>query len=285
MRRSGLWVVAIAISGQLGCKARQASVDQSPGAPKAVVPTEEELEHTVIPASEHAAMRQRLVSVLTKHPESYLTLRGETPSLDMRPRVAKPVSLRLALPGIERWVDANVGRFDLRIDDRQESIDSGKADAKGGLSYTFTQPGPAMFLFCAGPKVVPPVGALWEKVTHCTKTIVNVTDAENRSRETTVNMTHETGLPLEVTPMVAPSQLAVGSEVAVQFGYHNEELENFPVAALRPDGSIDHQTTSGSKGIAYFQISQPGRWVIRFVKNEPDGERVGELVFDIPETK
>jgi Domain of unknown function (DUF4198) len=286
MRRSGVWVVAIAVTGLVGCsKARPPNSDQSRAASKAAEPTEEEREQATMPASERTAMRQRLVTVLTKHPEAYLTLRGETPSLDMRPRVAKPVSFRLALPGIERWSDANVGRFDLRIDDRQESIDVRKVDQKGGLTYTFSQPGPTMVLFCAGPKVDPPVGALWEKVTHCTKTIVNVTDAQNRSRETTVNVTHEAGLLFEVTPLVAPHQLEVGSEVPVQFSYLNQELENFPVAALRPDGSIDHQTATGSHGIAHFQISQPGRWVIRFVKNEPDGERVGELVFDIPESK
>ena len=33
------------------------------------------------------------------------------------------------------------------------------------------------------------------------------------------------------------------------------------------------------------QRRDDGRWVIRFVKEEPDGERVGELVFDIPEAK
>src|SRR5438128_223688 len=113
MRRSGLWVAAVAIPSLLGCsKARQADVDQSRAAPKAAAHTEEELEHEAIPASEHAAIRQRLVAALTKHPEAYLTLRGETPSLDMHPRVAKPVSFRLALPGIERWSDANIGRFD-----------------------------------------------------------------------------------------------------------------------------------------------------------------------------
>ena len=280
-----MWVVAIAMTGLLGCKTRQASVDPARAAPKAAEPTEEELEHAAVSPSQHAVVRQRLVSLLTKHPEGYLSLRGETPSLDMRPHVAKPVSFRMTLPGIERWSDANIGRFDVRIDDRQESIDPSKADGKGILSYTFSQPGPAMFLFCAGPKVVPPVGALYEKVTHCTKTIVNVRDAQNRSRETTVNVTHETALPLEVTPLQAPNQVEVGTEMGIQFAYRNEELENFPVAALRPDGTIDHQTTVGAHGVAHFQISQPGRWVVRFVKNEPDGERVGELVFDIPETK
>src|SRR5687767_7498277 len=218
MRRSGAWVVAIAVTGLMGCnKTRNAGVDTAKAAPKASEPTEQELEQKAMPASERAAIRQRLVTTLTKHPEAYLTLRGETPSLDLRPRVGRPVSFRLALPGIERWSDANVGRFDVRIDDRQETLDVSKVDPKRGFSYTFTQPGPAMFLFCAGPKVDPPVGALWEKVTHCTKTIVDVTDAQNRSRQTTVNVTHETALPIEVTPLLPPYDMRVGSEMTVEF--------------------------------------------------------------------
>ena len=278
-------MVALAVTGLLGCnKTRQAGVDKAGGSPKAAEPTEEELEQKAISGSERAAIRQQLVTTLTKHPQAYLALRGETPSLDMRPRVSKPVSFRLALPGIERFADANVGRFDVRIDDRQETLDVSRVDPKRGFTYTFSQPGPAMFLFCAGPKVDPPVGALWEKVTYCSKTIVDVTDAQNRSRQTTVNVTHEDALPFEVSPMVAPYDLRVGMEMPVVFSYRFGELEHFPVAALRPDGSLDHQTT-GQGGLAYFQISQAGRWVIRYVKNEPDGERIGELVFEVPESK
>jgi hypothetical protein len=278
-------VVAIAVTGLVGCsKTRDTSVDKAQAATKPAEPTQQEIENKVMPASERAAIRQQLVTSLTKHPEAYLTLRGETPSVDMRPRVAKPVSFRLMLPGIERFSDANVGRFDLRIDDRQETLDVRRADAKTGLTYTFQENGPAMFVFCAGPKVDPPVGALWEKVTHCTKTIVDVTDAQNRSRQTTVNMTHDAAIPIEVTPLVPPYDVRVGDEMPVLFSYRFKKLEYFSVAALRPDGSVDHQTTAGH-GLAHFQISQPGRWVIRFVKNEPDGERVGELVFEVPESK
>jgi hypothetical protein len=278
-----MWVVAFAISGLLGCKTRQASVDPARAAPKAVEPTEEELEHEVIPASEHAAIRQRLVSLFTKHPETYLTLRGETPSLDLRPRVAKPVSFRMTLPGIERWSEANIGRFDVRWGDTQESIAYDKVDAKGGLSYTFKSAGPAMFMFCAGPPVEKK-GALWEKVTHCSKVIVDVSDGQQHDHLPEINVTTETAMPLEVTPMVAPMDLSVGSELPAVFAYHNEELGNFDVAAQRPDGTIDHEMTD-RVGIARFQISQPGRWVIRFVKNEPDGERIGELVFVVSEAK
>jgi hypothetical protein len=113
---------------------------------------------------------------------------------------------------------------------------------------------------------------------------MEVTDAQGRTRDTTVNVTHETALPLEVTPMMAPHDLRVGSELGVMFSYRFAELEHFPVAALRPDGSIDHETT-GQGGLAHFQISQAGRWVIRFVKNEPAGEQIGELVFVVSESK
>jgi hypothetical protein len=285
MRRSATWVVAVAVAGFLGCsKTPKAGVDETRAAPKTTEPTAEEIENKFMPASERAAIRERLMTTLTKHPEAYIAVRGETPSLDLRPRVSRPTSFRLALPGIERWSDANVGRFDVRIDDRQETIDVSKADPKRGISYTFSEAGPAMFLCCAGPKVDPPVGALWEKVTHCTKTIVNVTDAQNRSRETSVNMTHHAALPIEVTPLVPPYDLQVGMEMPVLFNYRFQSVEHFPVAALRPDGSIDHQTTAGH-GLAHFQISQAGRWVIRFAKTEADGERVGELVFDVPESK
>jgi hypothetical protein len=278
-------VVAIAVPGLVGCsKTRDTSVDKARAATKITEPTQEEIENKVMPASERAAIRQQLVTTLTKHPQAYLALRGETPSLDMHPHVARPVSFRMTLPGIARWSDANVGRFDVRIDDRQETLDVRGADAKKDLTYTFHENGPAMFLFCAGPKVDPPVGALWEKVTHCTKTVVDVTDAQNRSRQTTVNMTHEAALPIEVTPLVPPYEVRVGDEMPVLFSYRFQKLDYFSVAALRPDGTIDHQTTAGH-GLAHFQISQPGRWVIRFVKNEPDGERVGELVFEVPESK
>ena len=74
-----MWVVAIAMTGLLGCKTRQASVDPARAAPKAAEPTEEELEHAALSPSQHAVVRQRLVSLLTKHPDGYLALRGETP--------------------------------------------------------------------------------------------------------------------------------------------------------------------------------------------------------------
>src|SRR5689334_15545563 len=137
MRRYGVWVVAIAAVGLSGCNSRKASVEKTQAVPKAVETEEEERERNALPTVEHAAMRERLITTLSKHPETYLTLRGETPSLDMRPRVSKAMSLRLAVPGIQRWGDANVGRLDLRHGDIQESLDPKKVDAKGDLSYTF----------------------------------------------------------------------------------------------------------------------------------------------------
>jgi hypothetical protein len=139
-----------------------------------------------------------------------------------------------------------------------------------------------MMMFCAGPKAEP-AGDSYAHITHCSKTIVNVTDGR-KPTDVQDDFTGETGLLLDVVPLVSPVRLTVGSELPVSFHYMNEEEGDIAVAALRPDGSIDHQVTSRS-GVAHFQITQPGRWVIRFVKEQPDGDRVGELVFAIPENK
>jgi hypothetical protein len=88
-------------------------------------------------------------------------------------------------------------------------------------------------------------------------------------------------MALDVEPLVSPVRLRVGSELPVRFHYMSEEAGGIVVAALRPDGSVDRQVTSRS-GVAHFQVTQPGRWTIRFAKAVATGERVGELVFEIP---
>jgi len=278
-------VVGLAVAWLPGCKTRQSSVDPARAAPtttEAVAPPE--VEKKIVSPAERAAQRERLVTALTKHPEPYLNLRADGVAFALRPRTVKPVQFRLAIPGLERWSDANVGRFVVRLPNgTQETVPFDKVDANGLVSYVFPVGGPAMLLFCVGPKVEDR-GAVWEKVSHCSKVIVNVNDGRQRAVEPDANVTHETGIPNEVTPMIAPVNLRVGSELPATFSVLNDDLQDFEVAALRPDGSIDHQTTN-DKGVANFQISQPGRWVLRFVKWQPDGERVGELVFEIPENK
>jgi hypothetical protein len=136
-----------------------------------------------------------------------------------------------------------------------------------------------MLMLCAGPKGAP-VPDPNTTVTHCTKVILTVDGG--KEGEGGDDFIGETGLPLDVEPLVPPTRLAVGSELPVRFHYMMEEEPNVEVAAIRPDGSLDRQTTSRS-GVAHFQMTQAGRWTIRFAKAEANGEKVGELVFEIPE--
>jgi hypothetical protein len=189
------------------------------------------------------------------------------------------MSFDLAVPGLSRWAEATVARFVVRLPGGVQ--DTVPIDARGLVTYTFPAAGPAMLMFCAGPKGdVPDPTTL---VTHCSKVIVAI-EGGRATGEGGDDFTSETGLPLDVVPLVSPVRLGVGSELPVSFHYMSEEEGGIEVAALRPDGTIDRQVTSRS-GVAHFQLTQPGRWVVRFAKIEPSGERVGELVFEIAESR
>jgi hypothetical protein len=224
---------------------------------------------------------QKIALSISRHPEPFLAMRGASGIASLRAQAGKSVSFNLAVPGIARWADANVARFVVRLPDgAMETVPFDSAASRGLVTYTFAAAGPAMLMFCAGPKAEP-TGDSFANVTHCSKIVVRVSDG-GKPVDVGDDFTGETGLPLDVVPLVSPVRLTVGSELPVSFHYMNEEQGGIAVAALRPDGSVDHQLTSES-GVAHFQITQPGRWVVRFAKEHPQGDRVGELVFGIPE--
>jgi len=280
MRRVGL-LAAVVIGFSPSCKTQQTG-EQRPIAqaaePAAAVEVKEKVSAVASPQSV-----QKLALAITRHPEPFLAVRGATAVGSLRAQAGKSVSFSLAVPGLARWADANVARFVVRLPGGAlETVPVDNAASRGLVTYTFANAGPAMLMFCAGPKVEP-AGDSFAHVTHCSKMVVSVTDGR-KALDVQDDFTGETGLLLDVVPLVSPVRLTVGSELPVSFHYMNEEEGGIAVAALRPDGSVDHQVTSRS-GVAHFQITQPGRWVIRFVKEQPDGDRVGELVFAIPENK
>jgi hypothetical protein len=223
----------------------------------------------------------RLAEVIAERPNPFLGIR--TTGGSMHPQVGKAVSLQIAVPKIQRWADAHVGQLTARLSGGvQEKIPLDRIDANGLLTYRFPTTGPAMLMFCAGPKSGAP-NRSWFEVSHCSKILLDVTDARSRRDETgQINVTGETGLPIDIVPLQSPFGLATGDVLPVSFVVMNEEVADVEVAARRPDGSIDRQTTDAS-GIARFALSQAGRWIIRLVHEEDHEERVGELVFEIPE--
>jgi hypothetical protein len=270
---------AVVLCALPACNTHRASVEQRP-TNKVAEPTGD-IDKDNAPAVLTPELAQRMIATLTSHPEPFLTLRApnapnKAPSL--RAPVGKPVSFELAMPGLLRWADAEVAQFAVRLPGGvQDTVPVDQKTALGLATYTFPSAGPVMLMLCAGPKGAP-VADPTTVVTHCTKMILNVgTGGEGGD-----DFVGETGLPLDVEPLVTPVQLRVGSVLPARFHYMGEELGGTEVVALRPDGSVDRQVTTRS-GVAHFQITQPGRWAIRFLKSEPGGERIGELVFEITE--
>jgi hypothetical protein len=189
------------------------------------------------------------------------------------------VSLELALPNLQSSADAEVARFVVRLPGgTQNAVPIDPRAPWGPIPFTFRTPGLAMFMVCAGPRAA--ANGDVRAPTHCSKVIVDV--GGPAVGEAADEVTGETGLPLDVEPLVSPTRLGVGSVLPVRFHYLNEEQGGIDVVAVRPDSTIDRQVTSRS-GVAHFQLTQVGRWSIRFGKVQGEGESIGELVFEIGE--
>lgn len=284
MKRVALWC-ALVLGAVCGCNKPQPSGTQpsrtgTPAAEPEANDPDEKPNEPLTPAA-RATMRERLVASLTQHPQPFLALRAPGVSSPLRPPARKAVALELTLAGARRWNDVLVSRLAVLSGDTQESLPLERIDANGALSYKFAHTGPAMLTACVGAKNDTRSDA-FQHATHCTKIMLNVGDARPGPDTPQLGVMVETGMPLDVVPLVSPFELTVGSELPASFVFMNEEAENTIVAALRPDGSIDEKTTD-AHGIARFTVTQPGRWVVRMVKTTEEGERIGELVFEVPE--
>jgi hypothetical protein len=271
------WSLVLAIGCLHGCNKAQPVGSDPERAPGKVVSDKGEAEERerAVPA---ALTRERLLASLSQHPEPFLMMRsaGAAP---FRPLVGRSVALQLTLPNGQRWADVGVTRFAVRSGVSQETLGVDQLDATGAVTHKFGSPGPAMFMTCVGAKNDPRSNA-WEHASYCSKVIVDVGGAIRRSDEPEADVMTETGMPIEVVPLKSPIGMPVGSELPASFHFMNDEEAGIEVAALRPDGTVDRQVTNRS-GVAYFTITQAGRWVIRLVEVTPEGERTGELVFDI----
>ena len=282
MQRVGIWV-ALAVGWLLGCEARQGGVEKGQAAPSRQVETASVTVPKQTDPSEPAAVtQQRLTATLTQYSQPFFAVREGGASTSLRAQVGKSVSLQLALPGIARWQDAQIGELVVRRPGTVDTLSVDKTTAGGLVTYTFPTAGPALMMMCAGPK---PAEAPrdWADATYCSKVIVNVTDGRQPADPLSdSHITNTAGQPIEVVPHLSPVGMKVGWELPTTFYFQTMRQIGVEVAARRPDGTLDRQTTDAS-GVARFVLSQAGRWVIRFVKPRPDGERIAELVFDLGE--
>src|SRR5262245_17210603 len=216
MRMAGFcMMLALALPA---CKTQQASVEQrSVGK---VTETPVDLDKDNAPAAT-LEIAQRIAVALTRHPEPFLSVRAPNRAPSLRAQAGQPVSFDLDVPGLARWADATVARFVVRLPGGvQDTVTIDLSSGRPLVTYTFPSEGPDILIPFEGPQGNAPDPSTL--VTHCSKVIVSVADVRGVG-EGGDDFTGETGLPLDVVPLVSPAHLGVGSELPVSFHYMTEE--------------------------------------------------------------
>jgi hypothetical protein len=200
----------------------------------------------------------------------------------LRLRPGRPATLRLNAPGAAGWEDVSIGRFIARLPGGvQETIPVDAKRAGGLVTYNFPQ-GAALVMLCTGPKGDMRSDA-WAHVTYCNKTLLTSGSSMlKRADEDPGAVLNRAGIPLEITPIFSPVGLTPGAELAVRAHVLGEKYSNAPVQSVRPDGSMEWQTTNAS-ATATFKLPQAGKYTLRFMKTDADGDKIGEFVFEIRE--
>jgi hypothetical protein len=173
-----------------------------------------------------------------------------------------------------KWADVFVGTFAAFLPNgNTESVH--RESAAGGYSHTFTVPGSTAVGLCTGPKSIANRGNAWALVTHCSKLVFQVGSARPPSLPLM-----KFGQAIEVRPLMTLERLAPGAPLPLVFYDKSAKQRQTPVRAYRPDGSIEQRATNGV-GVAEFDVSMPGRWLIRIEKENEGGWRIGEIAFDV----
>lgn len=168
-------------------------------------------------------------------------------------------------------------RFIARTPDgNQISLD---VDSKtGAITHTFPNAGATLLCACFGPKEIAAYSNAWERVTRCTKILLEV----GGSRAGDAGELSKVGSPLEILPIMSPLGLRVGDELPVRAYVDLAKAADLPIQAYRPDGSVVTVPTD-KNAVATFKITHAGRWTLRFEQGSKGAERMAEFVFQIQE--
>ena len=223
----------------------------------------------------------------------------------LRPTAGQPMSLELNLPKTDRggevtWANANLGQFFVRTGERQQSLlplNVGPDEKRAPLQLD--SPGPAMLCVGVGPPEARGQSDSWQRTTHCTKIVLNVQPKEPNTSPpaaTAVGVTGKTGQKIEIQPLMDPSALKVGDDLAVRVHYEGSKVKDAKLTATITPGDVraagevvDPGRPTDAEGSTWFKISKTGTWIIRFeheVKDEnnpsgPPRRYVAELIFEV----
>lgn len=195
----------------------------------------------------------------------------------------QPLELTLRLPNGESWSAVNVGRFIVREQGVQRSIEPPIAATRDTMSLAFDKAGYALVALDVGPSSEKDQRDSWRRTTHCTKLFVRITGEGEKSAGQNPGLTAKVGSRIELLPLMDPTQLAPGADLPVRAYFDGDKAVGGEVTALAPDGTSSAATTD-SVGATHFKIDRAGRWTIRFAHMLEGTPYVAELVFDVNES-
>jgi len=209
------------------------------------------------------------------------TLRSISNRTTLRVRPRTLIDLRIHIAGQEDLRKANIGRFVVRTGNGQDSIELPPPHRSTVAQHVFSTPGAAVILFEGGAQKLRASNA-WEKVTHCSRTILNVQpDIQSPTVEyPDPGVTSKAGMRVELLPLVHVHQLRIGDNLPVKSYLLGQTLKHTEIHAVLPDGTTISRN-SGANGIAFFPMTQSGIWTFRFIQQHENDTLVAELIFEL----
>ncbi len=195
----------------------------------------------------------------------------------------QPLELTLRLPNGESWSAVNVGRFIVREQGLQRSIEPPIAATRDTTSLTFDKAGYALVALDVGPSSENDRRDSWRRTTHCTKLFVRITGEGEKSAGRNPGLTAKVGSRIELLPLMDPTQLAPGADLPVRAYFDGDKAAGLEVTALAPDGTSFTAATD-SVGATHFRLDRAGRWTIRFTHVSEGTTYVAEMLFDVNES-
>jgi hypothetical protein len=222
--------------------------------------------------------------VAAQSAEPFLSFRQDAAPPGLSLAAQKSTELVLALPSKANWTDVNIGHLAVRGHGDQRILQPAEVDGRTVVQHTFQESGVYLVALSVGPPDARLKSDAWQQVTICSKLIVTVGDGSEPPRGgdrlRAAGLSAKVGQRFEIVPLVSPVAMKVGSDLPVRAFFDFEKLVEWPLTAIRPDGSAETKNTD-AVGAAHFRIDQPGRWILRFEKPLDGLARTAELVFNV----
>ncbi|MHC4065141.1 MAG: DUF4198 domain-containing protein [Planctomycetota bacterium] len=247
-----------------------------------------------------------IVVALVTGPSAIATKPAVVPAT-LKPTARAPIRLELNLPtdpgrALATWDTANVAQLFVRSAGEQKSyLPLGPAPGQRHVSLEVERAGPALLCIGVGPPEERGHSDSWQRVTHCTKIVLNVQPrdpAATAGSTSNPGITAKTGQKVEILPLVDPTRLRQGDDLPVRVYYEGVKVKGALITATVHQGdlagagvTINAARQTDAHGTTWLPVTHAGTWVVRFshqVEGRSDApadsrQYVAELIFEVPE--